>query len=147
MGAYAHPSLLVNVMNIDAINYPIVETFVPSSLYEGMPEITNVQYDLWLLQITARFQNVDNPVYITFDGVRGFRVLDEGDLLEFWNPEIRKNGWLWLVKKGGWFDLESFRAGFVSGITNRYDEYLILGENECVSVITDRQPVISTPNP
>ena len=134
-------------MDIEVINNPIVETFEASNIYDGFPEITDIQYDLWLLRVTVRFQNIDNPVYITFDGVRGFRVLDEGDLLEFWNPETRTNGWLWLIKKGGWFDLESFRGGFLTGLTNGYVEYLILGENECVSVITNEVPTISSPKP
>ena len=51
------------------------------------------------------------------------------------------------MKSGGWFDLEKHRNGFVSGVTDGYFEYLILGENECVSVITNDKPVITEPKP
>ncbi len=130
-------------MDIEVINNPIVETFDTPNIDNGPPQIMNIQYDLCLLKITVHFQNIYNPIYITFSGVIGFRVLDEGNLLEFWNPKTRKKGWIWMVQKGGWFDLESLREGFLAGITGGYDEYLILGENECVSVITNEKPTIS----
>lgn len=41
-----------------------------------------------------------------FEVASGFRVLDEGDLLEFWAAEVRVPGWLWRVTGGGWLDLE-----------------------------------------
>ena len=113
----------------------------------GLPEVTDIHYDLWLLRITLHFEEIDNPVYVTFDTPRGFRVLDEGDLLEFWNIETRPKGWLLVVKSGDWYDLEKCRIGFVSGVTGGYFEYLIIGENECVSVITNDEPVIPEPKP
>lgn len=134
-------------MDTEIINNPVVETFEASKVYNGLPEITDIQYNLWLLRITAHFLNIDNPVYITFDAPRGFRILDEGDLLEFWNKETRAKGWLWVVEKGGWFDLEAYREGFVSGATAGYSEFLILGENDCVSVITSEEPGISASKP
>ena len=83
------------------------------------------------------FETKKNPIYVVFDSLHGYRVLDEGDLLEFWEPDSRTEGWLWKVIKGGWLDLESTRSGFNSGVAKIYDEYLILGKNECVSVITN----------
>ena len=132
-------------MDIEIIDTPVTKTFEASTIYRGLPEITGIHYDLWRLIITVHFEKIDNPVYITFNAPRGFRVLDEGDLLEFWSKETRAKSWLWSVKKGGWYDLEKFRNGFVSGINGEYSEYLIVGENDCVSVITDDEPVISEP--
>ena len=134
-------------MDIDVIKKPVVRTFDVSSRYAGIPEITDLMFDLSLLRIALRFQSSESPVYLTIDGVRGFRVLDEGDLLEFWNSELRAEGWLWIVEKGGWFDLESFREGFLSAVTGGYTEYLLLGQNECVSIISNKAPTIDMPRP
>jgi len=113
---------------------------------EGHPEIVNINYDLWRLIITLSFSKKDNPVYVTFENIVGFRVLDEGDLLEFWNDEIRLNDWFWNIEKGGWTDLERTRKGFVSGLNNETTEYLILGINHCISIIANDKPKISEPN-
>ncbi len=134
-------------MNVEALRNPEVSSLADAEAFTGIPEITDVTYDLWLLRITLRFENIDHPVYVIFDGVRGFRVLDEGDLLEFWKPDVRGKGWLCRVDKGGWFDLESLREGFVSGVTGGYKEFLVVGENECVSVIARDNPNIERPKP
>jgi len=134
-------------LNIDAINTPVVKTVSGAEAIDGIPEVTNLNYDLELLRITLGFQGVRSPIYLTFGGVRGFRMLDEGDLLELWNPDTRAESWLWQVEKGGWFDLESIRNGFVSGATGGYNEFLILGVNECVSVISHDEPTIYTSKP
>ena len=123
-----------------------VESYEKALKYEALPEVFRVDYDLWELRISLSFENNKEPVYVVFDSTRGYRVLDEGDLLEFWNPESRAEGWLWKVLKGGWSELESTRDGFVTGVIGGYEEYLILGENECVSVISSSPPVIYSPN-
>ena len=123
-----------------------VEPYEEALKYKGLPEVFRVDYDLWELRISLSFENNNEPIYVVFDSSRGYRVLDEVDLLEFWKPESRAEGWLWKVLKGGWFELESTRGGFVSGVTDGYEEYLILGENECVSVISSSPPVIYSPN-
>ena len=129
-------------MDIEVIKSPVVTTVSVTSAFEGNPEVTGLNYDSGALRVTLDFPGMEDPVYAAFDSVRGFRVLDEGDLLEFWNPETRADGWIWMVLKGGWFDLESFREGFLSGVAGGYSEYLILGANDCVSVITTTELVI-----
>ena len=110
---------------------------------KGNPEILHINYDLWRLIITLRLNEQKEPVYVTFENVIGFRVLDEGDLLEFWNNEKRTTGWIWEIEQGGWFELEKSRNGFVSGYSKNTVEYLVVGINECVSVIGKSMPVIS----
>jgi len=71
--------------------------------------------------------------------------LDEGNLLEFWDKEVRTSGWLWKVESGGWFELEKLRSGFLAqhlGQSNK--EYLVTGINDCVSVLADSEPIIIT---
>ena len=130
-----------------SIRKPITSAFAESGDFAGIPEITDVHFDLRVLRITLRFGLINHPVCVSFDGVRGFRLLDEGDLLEFWGEEARSDGWLWEVEEGGWFSLEKLREGFVSGITGGYREYLVAGENDCISVIATNEPKIEMSTP
>jgi hypothetical protein len=112
---------------------------------DSNPEIFNISYDLWTLKLTLGFDGNSKPIYIIFKNVIGFRVLDEGNLLEFWDKEVRTSGWLWKVESGGWFELEKLRSGFLAqhlGQSNK--EYLVTGINDCVSVLADSEPIIIT---
>ena len=133
-------------MSLENIRHPKAESVSIAEGFPGVPEITNVSYDLWYLQITLWFENKKPPLYVRFDGIRGFRLLDEGDLLEFWS-DSRPSGWLWKIEKGGWFDLEKLREGFISAKTERNEikEYLIGGINDCISVLAYDEPVILKP--
>jgi len=114
--------------------------------YSGIPEITEVSYDLWQLRVTLKFENLKWPVYIIFEEVVGFRVLNESDLLEFWSKDSRAESWLWQIENGGWLDLENLRKGFISGKTGQVSEFLITGIEDCISIISRVIPTISEPN-
>jgi hypothetical protein len=115
---------------------------------EQVPEITHVDYDLWMLRVTLQFENQREPYYAHFAHTRGFRVLDESDLLEFWNKDTRPKGWLWEIEEGGWIDLEKTREGFLLGTQpHTQREFLIVGLNECVSVIGSNAPTIQAYDP
>lgn len=127
----------IDIPNIKQVDFPIV--------LNDIPEIVNINYDLWILRITLSFEKLKRPIYVNFKNVIGFRVLSEGDLLEFWNPKIKVPGWIWIVENGGWFDLEKKRNGFVEGYHDNKlrKEYLLLGIDECLSIIvTDSEPEI-----
>lgn len=79
---------------------------------------------------------------VHFDAIHGFRVLDEGDLGEFWSECNLTSGWCFEVLKGGWNDLENTRDHFVSGKLYQQKEYLIIGLDECVSVLAYGPPTI-----
>ena|GEM_PF-935296 len=80
---------------------------------------------------------------VNFEATYGFRVLDEGDLSEFWSVCTLKDGWCFEVMEGGWNSLELKRAHFVSGKLYDIKEYLIVGLNECVSVLGHEPPTIA----
>lgn len=110
---------------------------------DANPEIYNITYDLWTLKITLGFDDIESPIYVVFKNVIGFRVLDEGNLLEFWDKEARVPGWIWTVESGGWFELEKLRAGFLAqDHGNSHNEYLVSGINDCVSVLAESEPMI-----
>ncbi|MEJ5148478.1 hypothetical protein [Sphingobacterium sp. MYb388] len=109
-----------------------------------VPEVVRVSYDIPTLFIDVKSFDMDeDKATIKFDRILGFRVLDEGDLLEFWNDQ-RPKGWLWEVLENGWFDFEKTRDEFLSAChEDELKEYLILGINDCVNVLTFNAPIIS----
>ena len=78
-----------------------------------------------------------------FDVSWGFRVLDEGDLGEFWSECDLTKGWCFEVIEGGWSSLEKNRDHFVTGKLYEPREYLIIGLNECVSILAHEPPIIT----
>lgn len=102
----------------------------------GIPEVTAVRYE-GTLRISLLFAEQNSSLVVEFERVRGFRLLDEGDLLEFWS-ERQPDGWLWQIDEGGWRDLEKQRSGFVT--QDAATEYLIAGQNDCVSVLAHGSP-------
>jgi hypothetical protein len=78
---------------------------------------------------------------VSFFQSYGFRVLDELDLTEFWSQCSLAEGWLFEVISGGWKDLEKQREHFYSGRHVWVREYLVVGFNECVSILSKEEPV------
>ena len=73
----------------------------------------------------------------------GFRVLDELDLCEFWKECDLTQGWFFEVLEGGWKALENTRGHFVSDKMYKHREFLIIGLNECVSVLGQELPKVT----
>jgi hypothetical protein len=84
---------------------------------------------------------------VSFGSLYGFRVLDELDLTEFWSQYPLANGWLFEVISGGWKVLELSRPSFISGRQSWVREYLIIGLDECVSVLSKEAPAIVAAQP
>jgi hypothetical protein len=78
---------------------------------------------------------------VSFSQNYGFRVLDELDLTEFWSQCSLAEGWLFEVISGGWKDLEKQREHFYSGRHVWVREYLVVGFNDCVSILSKEEPV------
>ncbi|WP_020408287.1 hypothetical protein [Hahella ganghwensis] len=107
---------------------------------ESKPEIVRVEFDPQRLTVELDASGHSSMISVVFDYPTGFRVLDEGDLLEFWDTFSLKDGWLYEIVSGGWLDLESKRSGFMSQHLNGIREYLIVGISECISVLTTTPP-------
>lgn len=109
-------------------------------------EVVRIDYDLCALRLTLLFDGLEPYRYLTFKDVCGFRVLDEGDLLEFWHSDNRPSGMVWEILAGGWFDQERQRSGFLSGSQQDLKEFMVLGQNDCMSVIVGKyQPLMVPP--
>lgn len=113
---------------------------------ESIPTLINLNYESGRLQLSLAFPELSSPVCLSFIS-EGFRVLDERELLDYWDPKTRAQGWLWKIESGGWFEQECQRIGFMMGIYaqmgNRPDEYLILGQDDCISVLSERAPELT----
>jgi hypothetical protein len=122
-----------------------VKTRTHSTAFDtwGTPEVERVEYDLWELRITARFETQRSPVYVVFKAATAFRVLDEGALLEYWSPATRSAGWVWKVE-GGWLGRE-VEDGVARDVIQG-EEYLVCGVDECVSVIATEPPQVYCPD-
>ena len=83
-----------------------------------------------------------SPIVIRAKKPIGYRVLDEGDLIEFWPTCSLANGWLHKILVGGWMELESTREGFLSSDQKELGEWLIVTENTCVSIICHQRPTV-----
>jgi hypothetical protein len=104
---------------------PAAFCFEPSRRIEGIPDVVGLAYDVGALRISLKFEHREGLVSANFRATRGFRVLDEGDLTEFWDPEVRPGGWLWRITQGGWLDLERTRPAFFTGLGDQYMEFLV----------------------
>lgn len=104
-------------------------------------EVININFDIETLIVTVR---IDADKYdVVFAAPSGYRVLDEGDLLEFWPSCSSFNGWLHQIKTGGWLDQEKQRAGFLSSGNSKLTEYFVIGCNYCVNVLAWEPPDVS----
>ncbi|EHK9018838.1 hypothetical protein KCU41_004394 [Vibrio vulnificus] len=105
------------------------------------PDVLSLNYDLSVLRIKLNFPS-DKIVYVACENVEGFRVLDEGQLLEFWGGDATQY-WLFEVKANGWLASENKRETaplIVEG--GELKEYMVAGANECVSILAYTQPYV-----
>ncbi|MEC4089593.1 hypothetical protein [Pseudoalteromonas rubra] len=106
-----------------------------------VPELLSVNYDLWTLRLTLSFKP-SQFTYVDFEEVEGFRVLDEGQLLEFWSEQTKYH-WIFEIESNGWLSAEASRKTAPS-LSEGEDlkEYLVAGINECVSILSYKPPVV-----
>jgi hypothetical protein len=108
----------------------------------NVPELITVNYDLWTLRLTLAFRS-NEIVYVDFEAVEGFRVLDEGQLLEFWGDDS-KDHWVFEGLDNGWLATEAARetAPFIAE-NGQLKEYLVAGINDCVSILDYEYPRVT----
>ena len=104
-------------------------------------DVVNMEFNEENLEITISINGY--KLDIRFEAPVGFRVLDEGDLLEFWPQCSSMNGWLYKIINEGWFEQESKREGFLSSHRKDINEYFIIGSDYCVSVLSVDAPDIT----
>jgi hypothetical protein len=119
---------------------PKCKPFPPASRYKRKV-IRSLRYDGETLVVEIQGEAFAFA-RVLFQGIAGFRVLDERDLCEFWDSYHEGKGWLYEVEEGGWLELESARPLFNSAaIFPGLREYLLV-DDKCISVLSDRPPEI-----
>ncbi|NHL00374.1 hypothetical protein [Rubrivivax benzoatilyticus] len=127
---------------IDQPNVAVVSTPFAS---DETTEVSSVRFSRDGLVISVSSTQWDAKV--TFSQMYGFRVLDELDLTEFWSQCSLRDGWLFEVTTNGWKTLELSRPAFYSGRQGWVREYLVVGRDECVSVLTKEAPLVVAETP
>jgi hypothetical protein len=112
-------------------------------------DIVEMSYGLTGLRVvvstTAVEENKDVFLEFTFAAVRGFRYLDEGDLIRYWTSGAFEHGYhLFRVRAGGWRDQEIATPGMmiVSGSTENVSEWFVKTTNGCLNVLSSGAPEI-----
>ncbi|GAA0858836.1 hypothetical protein [Aliiglaciecola litoralis] len=109
-------------------------------------EITNLNWNFDEATIDIYSPSEKKELKVRFNNEFGpcaLRLLDESDLSENWQAINMSGGWLYKVTSGGWFEQESKRDGFLlQHSSNIYKEYLIIGLDACVSVLTKEDVTI-----
>ncbi|UOQ74501.1 hypothetical protein [Hymenobacter cellulosilyticus] len=78
---------------------------------------------------------------IIFEQPRGFKCLDEGDMVTYWESRLLVDNWLFEILGGGWLDREDAQGGFSSKALG-FREFLITGVDDCISVLSNEEPII-----
>ena len=128
-------------MNLSPRKVPTVSIIDTDFKSDSTTQVEAVSFGVHGLSVVVASEHWNARV--SFDWVVGFRVLDEGDLCEFWSKCTLADGWLFEVFSGGWKELEQCRPHFVSGHDEKVREFLVAGLNECVSVLSYEVPAIS----
>ena len=79
-----------------------------------------------------------------FPYVRGFRCLDEGDLIRYWESGVfQSRHHLYEITEGGWMAQELQTAGMMSVSDGMgYREWFVMTEDDCINVVSDSPPMI-----
>jgi hypothetical protein len=106
-------------------------------------EVLAVESRLGALRIEIGELGGTRRLEVFFAQAEAFRVMDERDLGEYWPECSTPNGWLFEVTDGGWLKQELERPGsLVARIHKELREFLIAGEDDCVSVLSLSMPEI-----
>jgi hypothetical protein len=110
--------------------------------------VLNVQLSDVLTILVQAFSPYDGEWRITFNSQVGIRVLDESNTPEFWHSSIehldsRSDYVVYEVVEGGWLGQQLphspiMQSGFYPGLK----EYLVGGDTNCVSVLSEDEPIV-----
>lgn len=117
-----------------------VEPFGNEYRLDQQSDIIEVNYGITGLRLTviaATTMFTDIYLDIHFDYAGGFRFLDEGDLIAYWESEaFNSNHHIYKVLSGGWANGEPLPVGILSAISSFEEiEWFIKTRNGCMNVL------------
>ena len=111
-------------------------------------EVASVNFDQWILTVGMRAYKKPNDsvagmFHIIFTNIVGFRVLDEGQMLNFpWKKLSESQSFVHRIDGDGWAEIEISARNMI--LQKSAVEYVIITSNECVSVIAHEPPKLIT---
>lgn len=106
-------------------------------------ELASINFDQWILTVSLRTYSssgeVNGMVALVFTEVRGFRCLEEGDMLNYPWPKNATSSYFHKMAHGGWQEQKEKYGNAVMGIDT---EYLVATESECLCVLASRDTVV-----
>ncbi|EHN67631.1 hypothetical protein CTATCC11996_01180 [Comamonas testosteroni ATCC 11996] len=108
----------------------------------------SVELDGALTITVATFSPWDGQWRVIFNNPTGVRVLDERDTPEFWHISVElldgtSNSVVYEVVEGGWLSQQLPHSPLMqSGFYSSIKEYLVAGDADCVSVLSEDEPKI-----
>ncbi|WP_148715529.1 hypothetical protein [Chitinolyticbacter meiyuanensis] len=124
------------------MKYVDAEAVETAYKFQSPVDITHIRLEWGELVVTLTSSGDKKVAIARFGDIAGLRLLDEGDLLEFWPACASGNGWLFRVDKNGWFDLEASRPGFMRERGLGLLEYFIASQNSCINVLSCEAPSV-----
>jgi hypothetical protein len=99
-----------------------------------------------VIQIIAKGYEDEEYLEVLFSQMRGFRFLDEGDLIPYWKSgEVSwRENIVYEIESGGWMMQELQTDGMLM-VTNSFggcSEWFIATSNGCVNVISRNAPLL-----
>jgi hypothetical protein len=80
---------------------------------------------------------------VFFPDIRGVRVLDEGDLIRFWETEkFKGKHCVYQIQEGGWLTENVPGVLSVTEGVGSYIEFFVATNDCCASIIASEKPVI-----
>jgi hypothetical protein len=98
-----------------------------------------------VVHVNRRDSDEQLQVEYQFDAPRGFRFLDEGDLLRYWETGVFSGDHhLFEILSGGWIDQECKFPGMLSvtSAVGTFREWFIRTSNGCINVLSVNEPLI-----
>jgi hypothetical protein len=127
----------------------VVETFGPPIPNLRNSDLCDVTLSLMVLRTIVHVgedeNHQDRLLEIVFKYPRGFRYLDEGDLLPYWRSGAFDNSkhLVHEIKRGGWAEQEEKNGMLnVTAAAGSHREWLVVSSNGCLNVISTVEPLV-----
>ena len=107
--------------------------------------LVDVKEGLTILIDTVDENGDSRDLKVHFKYANGFRFLDEGDLIYYWQSKVFNSPHhVFKIISGGWSNGESVEKGILS-VSKAIEttEWFVTTTNGCVNVITEAQPTIT----
>ena len=110
--------------------------------------ITDSKNGLYLILSTTDELGGDMELEIYFEYTEGFRYLDEGDLIRYWESGIfRSPHHLYEISSGGWSNGEALEPGVLSIRSSvGIKEWFVVTTNGCINVLSNASPKVKLKN-